>query len=161
VPALHDCSPRRRVYAYHAKEFIMKTQTRSSLAVILFAVSLSLTAPQAVAEQVPLVRYEEIREGSYSVVAQVRAKPGKEDALRAITSPLVALVRGDPKNLVYFLQENHAKPGHFIFYEIFASKADFEAHNAMSYVQEWFARLPELADGGVEVMRMTVLGVSK
>ena len=31
----------------------------------------------------------------------------------------------------------------------------------MPYVQEWFAKLPELADGGVEVMRMTVLGVSK
>ncbi len=59
------------------------------------------------------------------MVAQVRAKPGKEDALRAVTLPLIALVRGDPKNLVYFLQEDRTKPGHFIFYEIFASKADF------------------------------------
>ena len=48
-------------------------------------------------------------------------------------------------------------PGHFIFYEIFANEADFEAHNAMPYVQEWFAKLPELADGGVTVMRMEVL----
>ena len=71
--------------------------------------------------------------------------------------PLIALVRGDPKNLVYFLQEDRAKPGHFIFYEIFASQADFDAHNAMPYVQEWFAKLPELADGGVEVMRMAIL----
>ena len=108
----------------------------------------------AVAEQAPHVRYQEIRQGAYSVVAQVRAKPGKEDALRAATLPLIALVRSDPKNLVYFLQEDRAKPGHFIFYEIFASQADFEAHNAMPYVQEWFAKLPELADGGVEVMRM-------
>jgi hypothetical protein len=27
----------------------------------------------------------------------------------------------------------------------------------MPYVQEWFAKLPELADGGVTVMRMEVL----
>ena len=139
----------------------MQTQIRGSLAAILFAVSLSTTAPSAVAEQGPYVRYREIQEGAYSVVAQVRAKPGKEDALRAATLPLIASVRSDPKNLVYFLQEDRAKPGHFIFYEIFASKADFEAHNAMPYVQEWFAKLPELADGGVEVMRMTILGVSK
>jgi quinol monooxygenase YgiN len=144
-----------------AKEFIMKTQTRSSLAAILFAASLPMTVRSAAAEQAPHVRYEEIREGAYSVVAQVRAKPGKEDALRAATLPLIALVRGDPKNLVYFLQEDRARPGHFIFYEIFASKSDFEAHNAMPYVQDWFAKLPELADGGVEVMRMTILGVSK
>jgi quinol monooxygenase YgiN len=88
----------------------------------------------------------------------VRAKPGKEAELRAVTLPLVALVRSDPNNLVYFLQENREAPGHFIFYEVFADKADFEAHNAMPYVQAWFARLPELAEGGVTVMRMEVLG---
>ena len=48
-------------------------------------------------------------------------------------------------------------PGHFIFYEVFANKADFEAHNAMPYVKAWFAKLPELADGGVNVMRMEIL----
>ena len=35
--------------------------------------------------------------------------------------------------------------------------SDFEGHNAMPYVKGWFAKLPELADGGVKVMRMQVL----
>ncbi|GLH80720.1 hypothetical protein SSBR45G_56290 [Bradyrhizobium sp. SSBR45G] len=100
--------------------------------------------------------YAAIPNGAYSVVAQVRAKRGKEDALRAATLPLIDLVRGDPKNLVYFFQEDRAKPGHFVFYEVFASQADFDAHNTMPYVKAWFAKLPELADGGVDVMRMTV-----
>lgn len=139
----------------------MQTIRRNSLAAAPFALLLSLTAPAAVAQQAPHVRYQEIREGAYSVVAQVRAKPGKEDALRAATLPLIDLVRADPKNLVYFLQEDRAKPGHFIFYEIFASQADFDAHNAMPYVQEWFAKLPELAEGGVEVMRMAILSLPK
>ena len=140
----------------------MQILIRNSVAGMLVGISLSMTAPSAVAQQaLPHVRYQEIREGAYSVVAQVRAKPGKEDALREATLPLIALVRGDPRNLVYFLQEDRAKPGHFIFYEIFASQADFEAHNAMSYVKEWFARLPDLADGDVEVMRMATLGESK
>jgi len=139
----------------------MQIRARNFRAAILCTMILSMTAPSAFAEQAPHVRYQEIRQGAYSVVAQVRAKPGKEDALRAATLPLIALVRGDPKNLVYFLQEDRTKPGHFIFYEIFASQADFEAHNAMPYVQEWFAKLPELADGGVEVMRMAILGASE
>ncbi len=139
----------------------MQIIVRNLLAAILCTMSLPMTATSAVAEQAPHVRYQEVRAGAYSVVAQVRAKPGKEDALRAATLPLIAQVRGDPKNLVYFLQEDRAKPGHFIFYEIFASQADFEAHNAMPYVQEWFAKLPELADGGVEVMRMAILAESK
>jgi quinol monooxygenase YgiN len=157
---LSHARPGERAYDIDMKEFTMQTQIRSSLAAILFAVSASMTAPSAIAEQASHVRYAEIPQGAYSVVAQVRAKPGKEDALRAVTLPLIALVRSDPKNLVYFLQEDRAKPGHFVFYEIFASQVDFEAHNPMPYVQEWFAKLPELADGGVEVMRMTILGVA-
>lgn len=107
------------------------------------------------------VSYEKIPPGAFSVVAQVRAKPGKEAELRAVTLPLIALVRSDPNNLVYFLQEDRAAPGHFIFYEVFANREHFEAHNNMPYVKAWFARLPDLAQGGVEVMRMEVLATPK
>src|SRR5262245_27196619 len=111
----------------------------------------------AIAGAGPGKGYAQIPAGAYSVVAEVKAKPGKEAELRAATLPLVALVRSDPKNLVYFFQEDREAPGHFIFFEIYANQADFEAHNAMPYVKAWFAKLPELADGGVKVMRMQVL----
>ena len=104
--------------------------------------------------------YSHVPQGAYSVVAEVRAKAGKEAELRAATLPLIALVRSDPKNLVYFLQEDREAPGHFIFYEVFANQADFEAHNAMPYVKDWFAKLPELVDGGVKVMKMEILNKS-
>lgn len=102
------------------------------------------------------VRYADIPAGAYAVVAEVRAKPGKADALREITLPLVAKVRSERNNLVYFLHEDREALGHFVFYEIFATQADFEAHNATPHVQAWFARLPELADGGVKVTRMEI-----
>ena len=117
----------------------------------------SLAVPAA-AQQAAGISYADIPAGAYSIIAEVRAKPGKEAELREVTLPLVALVRSDPKNLVYFLQENRTAPGHFIFYEMFATKEDFEAHNAMPYVKDWFAKLPTLAEGGVQVMRMEVLG---
>jgi quinol monooxygenase YgiN len=129
---------------------------RVPLAVIAAAVS--LPALPAAAQQATAIRYDTVPNGAYSVVAEVRAKPGKEAALREATLPLVALVRSDPKNLVYFLQEDREAPGHFIFYEIFATRADFEAHNAMPYVTQWFARLPDLAEGGVTVRRLEILG---
>ena len=101
--------------------------------------------------------YAQVPKGAYSVVAEVRAKPGKEAELRAITLPLIGLVRSDPKNIVYFLQEDREAPGHFIFYEVFANQEDFEAHNNMPYVKAWFAKLPELAEGGVKAVRMRIL----
>ncbi|MCA1443962.1 antibiotic biosynthesis monooxygenase [Ensifer sp. IC4062] len=114
-------------------------------------------APSAIARDAGGLRYADIPADAYAVVAQVRAKPGKEDALRAITLSLVPQVRAEPNNLLYFLQESREAPGQFIFYEIFASRADFEAHNQTPHVQSWFARLPELADGGVTVIRMGIL----
>lgn len=134
--------------------------SRAGILVLLALASFANSLPLA-AQEGPGRGYANVAQGAYSIVAEVRAKPGKEGALRAATLPLIALVRGDPKNLVYFLQENRESPGHFVFYEIFASRADFEAHNAMPYVRAWFAKLPELADGGVKVMRMEILAEPK
>ncbi len=124
---------------------------------IPFVLVVMLAVPPAPARAEAGAGYAAIPAGAYSVVAEIRARPGKADALREATLPLIDLVRGDPKNLVYFLQEDRAEPGHFVFYEVFATEADFEAHNAMPYVKDWFAKLPDLAVGGVEVMRMEVL----
>lgn len=104
------------------------------------------------------LRYANIPAGAYAVVAEVRAKPGKEEELRNATLPLVADVRNEPNNRLYFLHEDQKAPGHFVFYEIFATQADFEAHNRTSHVQRWFARLPELAEGGVNVVHLKILG---
>ncbi|MER2268838.1 putative quinol monooxygenase [Methylobacterium oxalidis] len=90
-------------------------------------------------------------------MAELRAKPGKEDKLRAVTLQMIELVRADLTNLVYFLQEDRFSNGRFIFYEVFASETDFEAHNNQPYLKAWFAKHPELAFGGVQVMKMRVL----
>ena len=103
-------------------------------------------------------RYAKIPGDAYAVVADIRSKPGKEDELRKATLPLVQDVRSEPHNRLYFLHEDRNAPGHFVFYEIFASEADFEAHNATSHVQRWFAKLPELAEGDVSVVRLKILG---
>lgn len=126
---------------------------------ILFAVVAAAWSFSSVtARDAAGLRYDEIPPGAYAVVAEVRAKPGKEDELRVATLTLVAQVRAEPNNLLYFLHEDRETPGHFVFYEIFATQADFEAHNATPHVKSWFAKLPGLAEGGVTVLRMEILG---
>lgn len=125
---------------------------------MLLALGATTASVTTVAAEKTDIRYDGVPAGAYAVVAQVRAKPGKERELRQITLPLVDKVRAEPHNIVYFLHEDRAAPGHFIFYEIFATKADFDAHNNTPHVQAWFARLPELAEGNVKVTHMQLLG---
>jgi quinol monooxygenase YgiN len=101
--------------------------------------------------------YRSVAPSAVAIVAEVRAKAGKERELREITLPLIDKVRAERNNVLYFLHEDRESPGHFVFYEIFASSADFEAHNATPHVQAWFARLPELVEGGVKVSRLEIL----
>lgn len=108
-------------------------------------------------QKASFVRHDEIPAGGYAVVADVHAKPGMEDELRRITLPLIEQVRGEPNNVFYMLHEDREHPGHFVFYEIFARQEDFEAHNRTAHVQAWFAELPRLAEGGVNVVRMKIL----
>lgn len=129
----------------------------SPLAIAVASIGTVLAGPLPAQDHAGL-RYGDLPDTAYTVVAEVRARTGKEAALREATLPLVAQVRAERGNLLYFLHEDREAPGHFIFYEIFANQADFEAHNATPHVQAWFGRLSELADGGVKVTRMQILG---
>lgn len=124
---------------------------------VLGAALACMAAPAAIAQEGPGAGYAHIPAGAYSVFAEVRAKPGREAELRAVTLPLIDVVRRQRGNLVYFLQEDREARGRFLFYEVFASLDDFEAHNASPEVQAWFRRLPELAEGGVRATRMEIL----
>ncbi len=141
----------------------MKGHPMSAIRLRLLSAVVLLVAGSAAAaaQDGPGKGYGQVPQGAYSIIAEVKARPGKEAELRAVTLPLIGLVRGDPKNLVYFLQEDRERPGHFIFYEVFATREDFEAHNAMPYVKEWFAGIADLAEGGVTVRRMEILGPAK
>jgi quinol monooxygenase YgiN len=119
--------------------------------------SMSALATAANADALPAANYGNVPQGAFSVVAQIQAKPGKEAELRAATLPLIELVRSDPKTVLYFLQEDRENKGHFVFFEVFANEADFNAHNEKPYVKAWFAKLPSLADGGVKATKMEVL----
>lgn len=123
------------------------------VATVLMAAVISVTT-----QSKAIGRYGDVPADAYAVVAEIRAKPGKAEALRQATLPLVAAVRSEPNNLLYFLHEDRESPGHFVFYEIFRSRADFDAHNATAHVQAWFAKLPELAAADVSVVRMQLLG---
>jgi len=79
-----------------------------------------------------------------TVVAHVRAKPGKEDEVRQGLRALLAPTRGEEGCLNYDMHESIETPGQFVFYENWTSRAHLDTHLASAHIQAFFARIPEL-----------------
>ncbi len=86
------------------------------------------------------------------VVAEAKAKPGKEDALRAKLLGLIEPTRAEEGCIQYNLHEAAGEDGQFVFYEIWRSKEDLDKHLATPYLQDLFAAVPELVEGEPRVV---------
>ena len=81
---------------------------------------------------------------SLTVVAQIKAKPGKESQVRQELLSLVAPSRKDAGCLNYDLHQELDKPGHFLFHENWASKAHLDAHLQKPELQAVLARVGQM-----------------
>ena len=81
------------------------------------------------------------------VVAECRAKPGQEDALRQVLHAAVAPSRGDPGVLSYVLNEDTRQPGHFFFVEHYASRDALKQHMQQPHFKALVAGSKDLIAG--------------
>jgi quinol monooxygenase YgiN len=79
-----------------------------------------------------------------TVVAEFHAKPGKEDELRKELLGLVEPTRGERGCVQYDLHEEQGKPGHFLFYENWTSRAELDAHARSAHIERLFAIVDQL-----------------
>ena len=89
-----------------------------------------------------------------TVVAKLRAAPGKGDALAAFLTEQVATVRAaEPGCLVYRVHRSATDSLSFLFYEAFVDEAAFELHRAAPHLADYRKRREEqgLLDGPVTV----------
>ena len=69
-----------------------------------------------------------------TVVAEMRAKRGREDDLRNAALALIEPTRKEEGCVQYDLHEHKAEPGRFVFYENWASEADLARHAASAHL---------------------------
>ena len=81
-----------------------------------------------------------------TLVAVMRAKPGKEEELQAALESLIEPTKAEDGCHTYALHRGSEDPSLFIFYENWTSDAHLDAHLAMPYLVEFAGRIPELLD---------------
>ena len=90
-----------------------------------------------------------------TVIAHMRAAPGKRDELRAALEALVEPTSREKGYVNYDLHQGIEDPDRFFFYENWESDADLDAHLDAPHLRDFAARIPELLDdSGLSVDRV-------
>ncbi len=72
-----------------------------------------------------------------TVVAEMQAKPGKEDDLRRAVLALVEPTRQEDGCVQYDLHVHSTDPARFVFYENWTSQEDLNRHAASAHLQQF------------------------
>jgi len=69
-----------------------------------------------------------------ALFAYLKVKAGTESQFVAAAKEVIELSRKEPGNLVYILHQSQKDPQQFLFYELFKSDADLQAHRKADHV---------------------------
>jgi quinol monooxygenase YgiN len=86
-----------------------------------------------------------------TVVATFQARPGKESALRAVLTGLLAPTRKESGCLNYDLHQSPENPAKFLFHENWTSKAHLDAHLQTPHIKALLPRVGELCVARPEI----------
>lgn len=90
-----------------------------------------------------------------TVVAYMRAAPGKREELKSALEALVPTTVAEDGCVNYDLHQGTEDPDFFTFYENWASPAELDAHLAAPHLVEFAGRLGDLLDGsGLTINRV-------
>lgn len=86
-----------------------------------------------------------------TVVARVKAKPGKEEEVRKELLALTGPTRSEPGCINYDLHQDLDNPSVFMFYENWKSKEDLDKHMETAHFKAWREKAEILLDGPSDV----------
>ena len=90
-----------------------------------------------------------------TVIAYMRAKPGKEDELRDALKALIEPTSKEQGYVNYDLHESVEDPGVFFFYENWNSAQDLDAHLQAPHLQHFASIMGNLLDDrGLTITRL-------
>lgn len=82
--------------------------------------------------------------GKLTVVAYIKAKPGKETAVQDELLALIQPTRNEPPCINYDLHRSKTDPALFMFYENWQSKEDLDAHLNTPHLNAFKAKADDL-----------------
>jgi quinol monooxygenase YgiN len=92
-----------------------------------------------------------------TLIAYLKAKPEKRDALQKVLSGFVAPTRLEPGCVEYHLHRSADDPNVFMFYEIWQSQEILDEHLKMPYLSDFWERRLDYLETDVELRSFEML----
>lgn len=89
-----------------------------------------------------------------TVIANARAKAGKEQALREALEALIEPTTKEDGHVTYALHRGADDPAVFYFYENWASAAHLEAHLGTAHIATFLGAMVDLLDGPLVIQQL-------
>jgi quinol monooxygenase YgiN len=90
-----------------------------------------------------------------TVVAEMAAKPGKEEELRLALLALVEPTRQEEGCVQYDLHVHTSEPGRFVFYENWTSAAALDKHSQSAHIQAFRTGAADLLSEPARILTYT------
>jgi len=90
-----------------------------------------------------------------TVIAEIHAKPGREEEIVRLLKGLIAPTRKEAGFVQYDLHVDNDNPGHFLFYENWTSMAHLQAHLASPHLTDFDAKSKDLLAEPVRIVFAT------
>jgi quinol monooxygenase YgiN len=91
-----------------------------------------------------------------TLVASLRAKPGKAAELGRRLHSLYEPSRAEPGNINYDIHQAEDDPHIWMLYENWRRPADLEAHFGFQYIKDFIAGLPDVLEGEMDIRRFSM-----
>lgn len=90
-----------------------------------------------------------------TVIAELTAKPGRENELRELLTSVVGAVREEQGCIQYDLHVSTTDPASFVFYENWEDAAALKAHSGAAHMRAMGAKAGELLNGPARISTFT------
>jgi len=96
----------------------------------------------------------------YAFILKAKTRPEKAEAFERLFRAYVEPSRQEPGCIEYHMLRDQQDPSLFVFYEVWASKADLDVHSDLPHMREFFEQRMDYLERDFDIQLIEMLSPS-
>lgn len=96
----------------------------------------------------------------FAFILKAKTRPEMAEAFETLFRAYVEPSRQEPGCIEYHMLRDKQDPSLFVFYEVWASKADLDVHSALPHMREFFEQRMEYLERDFDIQLIEMLSPS-